>query len=265
MSAREVYPNAPVVLVAVEARHPDVALLGPGEQSEVKRLLSSSFPLPQPARNTKVTANAGAPAEVIQETVPRFATRDQMTAVTFGAQAMVVETTRHQSFDHLCDLVRIAVEARQKVAPVDGLLRLGLRYVDEIRVPDSCGGSAGWAKWVDASLLGPTAAGEQLGLTAEHWQGAVVFGRGDGRQVIIRYGPREGFAVMPSGPLQRPTPPPGPFFLLDIDSFWFPTGDVPEITGASLVERCADLHEPVSVLFERLITDRLRNEVLRGA
>ncbi len=265
VAEREVYPNAPVVLVAMEARHPDAALLSPGEQSEMKRLLASSFPLPQPLQNTTITATPGAPPSIANEAAPRFATRDQTTAVTFGAQAVVVETTKHQTFEHLCELVRVSAEARQKIAPVDGLMRLGLRYVDEIRVPDICGGPIGWGDWVDVSLLGPAPVGAQLGLVPEQWQGATVFGRGGGRQMIVRYGPREGFAVMPGGPLQRSTPPPGAFFLLDIDSFWVATGEVPEFSAASIVELCADLHEPVSRLFESLITDKLRREVLRRA
>ena len=231
----------------------------------MKRLLASSFPLPQPLQNTTLTATGAAPPTIENEVVPRFATRDQTTAVTFGAQSVAVETTKHQRFEHLRDVLRISVEARQKVAPVDGLMRLGLRYVDEVRVPDICDGATGWAEWVDASLLGPAVVGKQLGLVPEQWQGATVFGRGGGRQVTVRYGPREGFAVMPGGPLQRSTPPPGAFFLLDIDSYWVATGEVPEFTAEAIVELCSDLHEPVSRLFESLITDRLRTEVLRHA
>jgi uncharacterized protein (TIGR04255 family) len=260
---REIYPNAPVVLVAVEARHPESALLSPGEQGEIKRLLAATFPLPQPLQNTRVSATAGAPPTIENELIPRFATRDQTTAVTFGAQAVSVETTKHEGFDHLCDLIRVSVEARQKVAPVDGLMRLGLRYIDEVRVPDICEGDAGWGEWVDASLIGPAVLGARLGLVPEQWQGATVFGRGSGRQMTVRYGPREGFAVMPGGLLQRPAPPPGMFFLLDIDSYWIATGEVPEFTAEAIVELCSDLHEPVSRLFESLITDRLRTEVLR--
>ena len=138
-----------------------------------------------------------------------------------------------------------------------------MRYVDEVRVPDICDGATGWDQWVDASLLGPASVGARQGLVPEQWQGATVFGRGDGRQVILQYGPREGFAVMPGGLLQRSTPPPGAFFLLDIDSFWVATDEVPELTAEAIVDLCSDLHEPVSRLFESLITDRLRTEVLR--
>jgi uncharacterized protein (TIGR04255 family) len=202
---------------------------------------------------------------VTTEMVPRFTTRDQTTAVTFGAQAVVLETTKYQTFEHISDLVRICVEARQKVASVAGLMRLGLRYVDEIRVPDLCDDLLGWGQWVNTSLLGAAEVGAGLGLKAEQWQGATVFDRGDGRKVTLQYGPREGFAVIPGGPLQRPAPPPGAFFLLDIDSFWLATSEIPEFTAEAIMKRCADLHEPVSQLFESLITPRLRTEVLRRA
>ena len=260
---RERYPNAPVVLVTAELRHPDAPLLGPGEQSEMKRLLASNFPLPQPLQNTKIMATPGAQPTLQQEMVPRFSTRDQTTAVTFGPQAVSVETTTYRSFEHFLELVRLSVDARQKIAPVDGLTRLGLRYVDEVRVPDVCNGVVGWREWVNEDLLGAAQVGSLLGSAAEQSQGVTVFNRGDGRQIAVQYGSREGFAVFPGGPLQRSTPPPGPFFLLDIDSFWGATGEVPEFLVESIISTCQDLHEPVSQLFENLITERLREEVLR--
>jgi uncharacterized protein (TIGR04255 family) len=264
-ATREVYANAPVVLVAVEARHPVVQPITGGEQSELKRLIATSFPLPQPMQTRMITAPLpGGTPTLTDELIPRFATRDQTTAVTFNAESVVVETTSHRSFEHLAEFVRVCVEARQEVAPVAGLLRLGLRYIDEIRVPELHGPSR-WGEWVAPSLVAPAGIGAGLGLEPEQWQGVVGFDRGSGRQLMLRYGPREGFAVMPGGPLQRATPPPGMFFLLDIDSYWTPAGEVPEFTAAEIVRLCADLHEPVSDLFESLITERLREEVLRNA
>lgn len=265
MTTREIYPNAPVVLVAVEARHPEVAPLTQGEQSELKRLLAPRFPLPQPVQSRSITTSIGTAPTLTEQTIPRFASRDQTTAVTFGPQAIAVESTRHETFEQLAELVQISVDARQRVAAVDGLLRLGLRYVDELRVPELCDGPVGWGDWVDSSLLGPSTLGARIGLKSVSWEGATVFDRGAGRQLIVRYGPREGFAVPPGGPLHRSTPAPGAFFLLDIDSFWVPSESVPEFTAAVVGELCADLHEPVSQLFENLITKRLREEVLRNA
>jgi uncharacterized protein (TIGR04255 family) len=208
---------------------------------------------------------SGAPPVLEQSVVPRFATRDQTTAVTFNAQAVAVETTKYETFEHFLEFIRVGIEARQKVAPVDGLMRLGLRYIDEIRVPDVCDGAIGWREWVNASLLGVAQVGAPLGLNAEQCQGVTVFKQGSGQQIAVQYGTREGFAVLPGGPLQRSTPSPGPFFLVDIDSFWTAAGEVPEFNIEAIMSLYVDLHEPVSRLFESLITDRLREEVLRHA
>ena len=55
----------------------------------------------------------------------------------------------------------------------------------------------------------------------------------------------------------------GPLFKLDIDSFWQAVDEVPEF-GVDLILNQADaLHEPVRYVFESLITDRFREEVLR--
>lgn len=260
---REIYPNAPAVLVAIEVRHPEAAELDAGQLSELKRLLAYQFPLPQPITGSMITHVPPADPVVTERQMPRFATRDLTTAVTFNNQAVVVETTNHRSFEHLCGLLSVAVQARQSVAPVDGLMRLGLRYIDEVRVPDLTEGASSWSEWVDDSLLGPIPRASDLGLVPEEWQGLTVFDRGNGRKLILRYGPREGFAIAPGGLLQRSVPSPGPFFLLDIDSFWAPTGEVPEFSEDAIIRICEELHAPVSGLFELLITDRLRNEVLR--
>ena len=139
-----------------------------------------------------------------------------------------------------------------------------LRYIDEIRIPDTVPVNETWADWVDGSLLGPAPMGSRLGLLAAEWQGLVRFDAGPGRSIVLRYGPREGYAVDPGGDLKRPMADSGPFFLLDIDSFWTPTGEIPEFDSGRILAVVDELHAPVSQLFETLITERLRSEVLRN-
>jgi hypothetical protein len=45
MTSREVYPNAPVVLVALELRHPIADALSRAAQTKAKRLLARELPL----------------------------------------------------------------------------------------------------------------------------------------------------------------------------------------------------------------------------
>ncbi len=63
--------------------------------------------------------------------------------------------------------------------------------------------------------------------------------------------------------LRRPLPPPGPLFKLDIDSYWQSDDEVPEFEKKGILAKTDELHEPVRGVFENLITDRLREEVLR--
>lgn len=265
MRDREVYPNAPLVLVALEVRHPIVGPLSAAAQAKIKRNLSTELPLRRTATMTTVQATIGAAPEVITEKAPKYLSRDLTASVTYRNEAIVVETTRYEQYERLRELADLAVQARQAVEPIDGVERVGLRYINEIRVPEGSDGQIDWAQWVDPTLLGPSLIGADLGLKAMQSQGIVVFDSGPGTALVLRYGPREGYAVDPGGDLKRRAPAPGPFFLVDIDSFWTPVDDVPEVDPKTLLSLCDDLHKPVRSLFDSLITDRLRTEVLRNA
>jgi uncharacterized protein (TIGR04255 family) len=262
---REIYPNAPVALVAVEARHTAAPAFTPEQESELKALLASEFPLSQPVPTLSFnfgTMGAAAPASPVVAP-PRFTNRDRTTAVTFGPQAVTIETTHHEHFGYLSELVVLASSARQKVAPVDGIERLGIRYIDEIRVP-SDDTVVDWSQWVESSLLGPVDVGARLGLPMVEHQSLTSFQLAPNKGLNVRYGPRVGYAVQP-GLLVRPTPSVAAFFLLDIDSFWTAIEEIPEFDPDRILVLCTELHDSISSLFENLITERLREEVLRHA
>lgn len=276
---REVYPNAPLVLVAAEIRHPATDPLKPAQQTALKLALAAQLPLSRPAVQTNFTAVAGGQSQVTHSKSPRFTSRDRTTSVTYLPEAIVVETTHYRQFERLLELITLAVNARFEAGPLDGLERVGLRYIDEIRVPELTDESNAWEQWVHPSLMGPASVSTQLGLRAAQWQGLTVFaadpatasgkptdepGSANVDSLVLRYGPGEGYALDPGGELKRSVPPPGPFFLLDIDSFWTPEGEVPPADPDEMLAYVIRLHGPVRTLFESLITDRLRNEVLRN-
>lgn len=258
---REVYPSAPVVLVALEVRHPGVDPMGAAAIARAKKILAGVTPLQEPQTISGITITPAGPPTQTVETAQRFSSRDRSTAVTFRSSAVVVETTRYGQYEDLREVIELALQAREAAGAVDGVLRVGLRYIDEIRVPGE-DGLLGWAEWVDRSLLGPGPLAAEHGLSAAQWQGLAVFDGTAGAQLVLRYGPGEGYAVDPGGELRRPAPAPGPFFLMDIDNFWVPD-PVPNFDVPALLQRCDDLHKPVRALFESLITEKLRKEVLR--
>jgi uncharacterized protein (TIGR04255 family) len=264
MSDRELYPNAAVVLVALELRHPTAEPLSRAAQVRIKQLLGKRLPLPRTATMTNIQATLGAiQPEVTTEAAPQYVSRDRTMAVTFRSGSVIVETTRYVRYERFREVVALAVEARQAIEPVAGIERLGLRYINEIRVPDVGDTLASWEPWVDPTLLGPVSVVERLDFNAAQLQGIMLLDGNSGKATILRYGPRVGYAVDPEGSLKRPAPPPGPFFLLDIDSFWTPSDDIPELDPKEVLTLGDELHEPVRTLFENLITERLREEVLR--
>jgi uncharacterized protein (TIGR04255 family) len=258
---REVYPSAPVVLVALEVRHPMVEPMGAAAIARAKKILGGATPLQEAQTIAGFAITPAGPAAQPTETAQRFSSRNRSTAVTFRSSAVVVETTHYGQYEDLREVIELALRARDAAGPVDGVLRVGLRYIDEIRVPGDTD-LLGWGEWVHPSLLGPAPLAAAHGLSAAQWQGLAVFNGASDAQLVLRYGPGEGYAVDPSGQLRRPAPAPGAFFLMDIDNYWEPDA-VPDFDVAALLQRCDDLHKPVRALFESLITEKLREEVLR--
>jgi uncharacterized protein (TIGR04255 family) len=263
MNRLEVYERAPVVLVALEIRHPMADPLTPAEHRMIKKRLSERFPLELPGQltNFQLTSSATTQPEVTTERFPRFLDRTKTISVSVRRGALVIEASRYPGWSEFRELLAEALDARMETAPVAGVERTGLRYINEVRVPTD--GDIDWAEWMHPSLLGPRS-NTEMALPLGEWQGIGIYGSQPGQMLVCRYGPREGFAIDPSSDLRRSRPADGgPFFLIDIDSFWTPADEVPKYEREMLLMRCEELHEPIRTLFEGIITDRLRDEVLR--
>lgn len=260
MDEHEVYPNAPVVLVALEVRHPAADPLTRADRRAIKNLLGGDrfIMRTSPMVNVQI---AGQVAQQVGESeeAARFLDRQSTTVVTLHSEGITVETTRYQGWEAFRTLARTVFAARQHVAPVDGYERIGLRFFSEIRDVNR-----DWGEWVDRSLLGPQPK-EPIGLDLAQWQGVAVYGSQPGRALVLRHGPRDGYVVDPNGELKQPNRgASGPFFLLDIDSFWTRSDELPVFKPEDVEELCNELHTPIRTLFEGLITDRLR-EAMRNA
>lgn len=215
-----------------------------------------------------VIVQAGPKSQPVQQQVTttsaRWTSRNRRTALTIRPDSLVIETTDYGSYDRVRELFDIALRARLAVAVPVGVERIGLRYIDEIRVPAENGGRApAWEQWVDPSLLGPAHVGGDLGLVPAVSEGLFVFSSDSDRALVLRYGAQSDYAVQSTPGLRRPLPPPAPLFKLDIDSFWQTGDEVPEFDVDLILEQADALHEPVRGVFESLITGRLREEVLR--
>lgn len=265
----EFFPNAPLALVAFEIRYTEQsALLSRPAIDKIKAALAEDLPLRGDLREQEVALRFGAqesPAVQVRIT-PRFTTRDRTTACQVGGSSLIVETTAYQGFAGFLKLLQRAVQAVADAARPDGITRIGLRYIDEVRVPGIAEPPGNWQGYIDEHLLAPVA---QDFVTAakfipQIWQGIVQYGTGPDRVLALRYGPAEGYAIPPNGPTRRKNPPgSGLFFLLDSDSYWEPADEVPEFNPDRVVQVCKELHDPTKALFDAVITERLREEVFR--
>jgi uncharacterized protein (TIGR04255 family) len=254
-----VYPNAPLALVAVEARHPEVTEpLTAAQTRKLATKLKQWWPVNRPGQDLTVEFTNGVPSGQKITKYLRFFSRDYTSSVAIKDAAISLETTRYPGWQKFQETIRIVFQTRHEVSPLVGCERMGLRYINEIRAPDD----AGWQRWINPSLLGPVV-DDPIDLKLGDWQALCVYGPNDGSSLALRYGPREGYAVNPEAELRRvSTPPSGPFFLLDFDSFWQPPDELPEFQPSDLLDRCDRLHAPIRRLFEGLITDDLRKGVL---
>ena len=259
MSDQKVYRNPPIAMVAVEVRHSGTDPVSEAGYTAIRQKLRKQWPVQLPAQDVTLDFGSSGPSPVVIE-YRRFASRDRRTAIAIRPGSTTVETVDYKGWDDLQLTLRAALEVRAEVSEPSGYERVGLRYIDEVRVPGGAE-ATDWALWVHPSLLAAQP-DEGVELPLSDWQGMSQFGPADGRSLVLRYGPRKGYAVEPNGPLRRPETPAGAFFLLDFDSFWETSGPVPEFEPDTLMTRCDHLHAPVRRLFEGLITEKLRKEVL---
>ena len=266
------YHNAPLVLAILQVVHPAAPPLTRGEEAALKQALIRTLPLitQESVNQIELTAGPGGaqPAtRMVSEPLVRFSSRDKRTSVSFGPNSITLETTKYDTWDQLRELTMTILTARMDIAPVDGVERIGLRYIDELRIPDDP--APVWPRWVDPKLTAPVLDGVSSALQARQQQATVQYATAEPEVLVtLRYGATVGPSSLSATlPLAHPSVPEvGPFFLIDTDASWTPRpGDeVPILDPAAVLTKADTLHGYVKALFEASLTDRLRTEVLNA-
>ena len=254
MSSGEIFPNAPLALVAAEVRYPAVTegALSMAIHRRIRDALGSDWVIHNDTTQTfEVGVDATGPrASSRSETVGRIASRQRTKTITAGPENFILEVVDYEHFADFRGLLERVSSAIQSVLKPDGISRVGLRYVDEITVPEP---KPQWSQWLDSSLMAPSL---PPGLTPTEWTGAVQYQVAPDQSLVFRYGPSAGPVVSTGGTLRRPLVPDGPIFVLDFDSSWQPS-DIPEFTADRILEAADRLRSPLRVLFGSLVTPPL--------
>lgn len=262
-------PNAPVSLVVVEVRFAggaDGPAMPMASQRAFRDLLGKDWVVQSTGwRGVELTIGPVAAASQAISSVIRYTVRDRTLDVAVTNETLTVETTSYRNYPTFREVVRHAAEAAAEVLQPDGIARIGMRYIDELRVPGATKDDPTiWQEWVDPELLAPkmrsmTGAGYQPG----YWECVSQYAVGADMNLVLRYGPRPGPVNFPQPPLRRPVPAdPGPWFSLDFDATWDPPG-IPSFEPQLILDTCDSLHTPIRTLFDSLITERLLVEFER--
>lgn len=256
------YANAPLRYVAFAADISPASVLG--ETPALDRIhaaLREDLPVREDVTEAVIQVVGG----LGRTSGARFVDSSRHRAVLVTPPRIAVDTTSYSTFREFSSFLERVLDAVADVAPGRACNRLGLRYVDEIRVPGMQPASvAQWRDWIDPSLFPEVALSEAAG--RREMSGAIEETRENGFGVRFAWHTGTGHLVAPQGPLLVPDPSePGPYFALDTDSYWIASPGVP-IVGLgdpTLPARIRQLHDPVQAFFESSLTERLRAEILK--
>lgn len=261
---REVFPSAPLEFVACEIRVPTAPKLVRNDTFEaLTDALRDDFPIPDEEQIQTFPVIGGKDGGVETERRYRFLSRERTASAVVARNAITVETTDYQEFDDFRALVLTVADAVATTTNIVGIERIGLRYIDEVRVPDEIRDASDWRGWISDDVIGVLDVTD--GYTPDALQTVLRLVGEDSTGVVLRYAAMVGDGVVGDGPLRRRAPAAsGPFFVIDTDSFRTSTGPAMEDFDHERIASILDLiHEPVGTLFHRAITDRLREEFRR--
>jgi len=263
---REIYPRSPLALVAAELRYADAPRLRRQETIDsVAIALEDRLPVVESMQNANVEVDPTGSSKVGMERGTVLKDLAGTTVAAVFPNRFTFETTAYQEFpsflDGVIEICRSLIGA--SVKPV--LQRVGLRYIDEIRIPGNPVKDARqWAGWVDTRLVdhlsvGPT--GAPVGLS----QSLVAYDLGDRRGLNFRFAALRSGAVVVPTTIKRTPFEDGPVFVLDIDAYQDLGGsNAVRLEPDDVASALRSVHDAAGQTFQDAITDRARKLFRQG-
>lgn len=261
---REVFPNAPLALVAAEIRFTDAARLRQQQTKDAVTIaLEERFPFAEPLQQADVNLTPGAPLQIQQRVGVVLKNATSTETLTIMSESLTYETTAYNSFDELLDAVAAACDALAAAKVRPAVRRVGLRYIDEVRVPEPITDVRQWGKWINDRLIGHLGIGPD-DVPATATQSVSTYDLGEGRGLNFRYAALNQGPIVVSQFLKRPPIESGPFFVLDFDGFHdFTDRETVPLSSGVVRESLSTVHVPCGTAFQRSITDEAR-KLFRG-
>lgn len=259
---REIFPNSPLALVAAEIRFSDAPRLR--QQSTLDAIavvLEDILPVQAQHQQTINVQVVAGQAPQVQFTSGRMMKNLASTAaMTLFPDRLTFETTKYTEFDAFRSAVFACTTAVVEAHVTPAIQRVGLRYLDEIRVPSAPVTDArAWGEWIDSRLvdhlrIGPTDA------PVARAEGLISYALSEHQGLNFRFAALPNGAVVVSSDLVRqPFEQELPLFVLDFDGYEEFTAPTATLLDADVVAKTLDaVHGPSGATFQTAITDKAR-------
>lgn len=255
----ETFANPPLVLVTAEIRFSDAPRLRQQETLDAVAIaFDRRFPHSSPLGGVSlVNTGPGTKPQLAQRRGVVLRNADSTESLTANPTSLSYETTDYRGFDAVSGVLFEACKTLTSLDVRPMVTRAGLRYINEVRVPDPPADVRGWSRWIDPALLAPLSVGGERAVT-HGVQGAATFTHERG-WLNFRYASFTGGATNVPGHLRRRLFTPDPFFGLDLDGF-SEFGDNPavQLDAGVVADLLPALHAPVGATFQRSITNDAR-------
>jgi len=147
------------------------------------------------------------------EALWRFSSRDNLWAVVVGESSITLEARKYVSMKNFLERFERILSVAKETLNISDRLRLGLRYINEIRYPEAHN-LADWWPLLNAEFVGFEAS-SLLDGHVDHTLQEIQIQRFDGN-LAIRHGLLSGAVV---APLPQEPPKSGRFYLIDLDYY----------------------------------------------
>ena len=178
-----------------------------------------------------------------------FFTEDKSRHVALCSEYLLLEERRYEGYEVLRDIFLEVLDAAAAQYAGLRIRRLGMRYINEIRLPEADAGSGlgadFWEKYVNPSLLGGLRFAANDGALARHMCSTELnYGS---ERATIRYGIFNG---------EYPRPNRRREFIIDTDTY-----SLTAMTADTAAVKLDEYHRAAGSVFETAITDSLRQRM----
>ncbi len=181
-----------------------------------------------------------------------FHTEDKLRHVAACGEYLFYETKRYEGFESVRDTFLDLMDAMAEQYPTLRLRRLGMRYINEIKLPEADAGpglgAEFWETYINPLLLGGLRFAANDGALARHMCSTELNYGTD--RATVKYG------IFNS---EYPKPNRRREFILDIDTYCQAA-----LTAEAVPAKLEDYHKAACSVFEAAVTDALRARMNRA-